>query len=77
MLSGHARAQMETLDISLPQMVVVFGVVLLPWLLLSLLGLRLGRDIGLSIFRMTLQLGLVGAYLKTLLGTSPFFACVY
>lgn len=57
---------METLDIGLPQMAVLFGVVLLPWLLLGLLGLRLGRDIGVSILRMTLQLGLVGVYLKTL-----------
>jgi len=57
---------METLDIGLPQMAVLFGVVLLPWLLLGLLGLRLGRDIGVSLLRMTLQLGLVGFYLKTL-----------
>jgi putative ABC transport system permease protein len=47
-------------------MAVLSGVVLLPWLLLGLLGLRLSRDIGVSLLRMTLQLGLVGFYLKTL-----------
>lgn len=57
---------MSTLDIGLPQMAVLFGVVLLPWLSLSLAGLRLGRDIGMSLLRMSLQLGLIGLYLKTL-----------
>lgn len=30
------------------------------------MGLRLSRDIGVSLLRMTLQLGLIGVYLKTL-----------
>lgn len=57
---------METLDIGLPQMAVLYGVVLLPWLLLGLIGLRLHRDIGINLLRMTVQLGLIGVYLKTL-----------
>lgn len=57
---------METLNIGTPQLAVLFGVVLLPWLLLGLIGVRLSKDIGLGIVRMTLQLGLVGFYLKAL-----------
>ncbi|MCD2451599.1 ABC transporter permease [Methylicorpusculum oleiharenae] len=57
---------METLDIKLPQMALLYGLSALPWLLLWLIGLRLSRDIGISILRMTLQLALVGIYLKTL-----------
>jgi putative ABC transport system permease protein len=38
----------------------------LPWILLWLIGLRLSRDIGISLLRMSLQLALVGIYLKTL-----------
>jgi len=47
---------MKTLDIELPQMALLYGLCLLPWLLLWLIGLRLSRDIGLSILRMSLQL---------------------
>ncbi|MCF7964149.1 MAG: iron export ABC transporter permease subunit FetB [Methylobacter tundripaludum] len=57
---------METLDIQLPQMALLYGLCLLPWLLLWLIGLRLSRDIGVSILRMTIQLMLVGIYLKML-----------
>lgn len=57
---------MATLDIQLPQMALLFGLCLLPVLLLWLIGLRLSRDIGISILRMTIQLALVGIYLKTL-----------
>jgi len=57
---------METLDIQLPQMALLYGLCLLPVLLLWLIGLRLSRDIGISILRMTIQLALVGIYLKTL-----------
>lgn len=58
---------MATLDIGPVQMAVLFGVVLLPWLLLlGLLGIGLSKAVGISILRMTLQLGLVGVYLKTL-----------
>jgi len=57
---------METLDIKLPQMALLYGLCLLPVLLLWLIGLRLSRDIGISILRMTIQLALVGIYLKTL-----------
>jgi putative ABC transport system permease protein len=37
-----------------------------PWLLLWLIGLRLSKDIGISILRMSIQLALVGIYLKML-----------
>ena len=57
---------METLDIALPRMALLYGLCLLPWLLLWLIGLRLSRDIGISILRMSIQLALVGIYLKML-----------
>lgn len=57
---------METLDIGLPQMALLYGLCVLPWILLWLIGLRLSRDIGISLLRMSLQLTLVGIYLKTL-----------
>ena len=57
---------METLDIELPRMALLYGLCLLPCLLLWLLGLRLNRDIGISILRMSIQLALVGIYLKML-----------
>lgn len=57
---------METLDIALPQMAVIYALCLMPWLMLWLIGLRLSRDIGIGILRMTIQLSLVGIYLKTL-----------
>jgi len=57
---------MSTLDIALPQMAVLYGLCLLPWLLLWFLGLRLSRDIAISILRMSIQLALVGFYLKML-----------
>jgi len=57
---------METIDIALPRMAVLYALCLVPWLLLWLIGLRLSRDIGIGILRMTIQLALVGIYLKTL-----------
>jgi len=57
---------METLDIELPRMALLYGLCLLPWLLLWLIGLRLSRDIGISILRMSIQLALVGICLKML-----------
>jgi putative ABC transport system permease protein len=60
------RAVLDTLDLALPRMGLLFGLVLLPWLGLGLIGLHLSREIGLGILRMILQLGLVGVYLKTL-----------
>ncbi len=57
---------METLDIKLPQMGLLYGLCLLPGLLLWLIGLRLSRDIAISILRMSIQLALVGIYLKML-----------
>ena len=57
---------MHPLDIALPQMAVLYGLCLLPGLLLWLIGLRLSRDIFISILRMSVQLALVGFYLKTL-----------
>lgn len=57
---------METLDIHLPSMAILYGLCLLPWTLLWLMGTQLTRDIGISVLRMTIQLILVGIYLKTL-----------
>jgi putative ABC transport system permease protein len=57
---------MATRDIELPQMALLYGLCLLPWLLLRLTGLRLDREIGIGILRMSIQLALVGIYLKTL-----------
>lgn len=57
---------MTTLDIGVPQMAVLFGIVLVPWVLLGLIGLRLTRAVGIGVLRMSLQLGLIGIYLKTL-----------
>ena len=57
---------MQTLDIALPRMALLYGLCLLPWGFLWLLGLRLSRDIAVSILRMTIQLALVGIYLKML-----------
>jgi putative ABC transport system permease protein len=57
---------LETIDISLSRMAVLFGIVLVPWLALGWIGLRLSGAIGLGLLRMTLQLGLIGVYLKTL-----------
>jgi putative ABC transport system permease protein len=57
---------LETLDIEAPQMVLLLGMVLMPWLGLGLAGLRMSKDIGLGVARMVLQLGLIGIYLKTL-----------
>ena len=57
---------METLDIALPKMALLYGLCLLPGLMLWLIGLRIHRDIGISILRMSIQLTLVGIYLKTL-----------
>jgi len=56
----------NTLDIALPQMAVLYGLCFVPWLLLWVINLRLSRDILISILRMSLQLALVGFYLKTL-----------
>ena len=57
---------MQTLDIALPRMALLYGLCLLPWGLLWLLGLRLSRDIAVSVLRMSIQLALVGIYLKML-----------
>jgi putative ABC transport system permease protein len=57
---------METLDIDPSRMLVLYALALLPWLLLRLVGLALGREIALGMLRMSIQLSLVGFYLKTL-----------
>jgi len=57
---------MTTLDIDLTRMLLLYGLCLLPGWLLWLIGLRLSRDILLSVVRMTVQLALVGIYLKML-----------
>ncbi|QJD28673.1 ABC transporter permease [Methylococcus geothermalis] len=57
---------MDTVDISPTGMALLYGIAILPWLLLRTGGLRLSCDLWLSIFRMSLQLALVGLYLKYL-----------
>ena len=57
---------METLDIPLPQLTLLFGLCLMPWALLRLIGAGLSKDIILGILRMIVQLALVGIYIKTL-----------
>lgn len=57
---------MEILDIDLQHMILLYGLCILPWTLLWLIGTQLSRDIAIGIVRMTLQLSLVGIYLKTL-----------
>lgn len=57
---------MHTIDIPFTQMGLLYGLCLLPGLLLWLTGLRLSREILVSIVRMSGQLILVGIYLKTL-----------
>jgi putative ABC transport system permease protein len=65
---------METLDIKIPQMALLYGLCLIPWLLLRIIGLQMSRDISLSILRMSIQLGLVGIYLKMLFDYNhPYF----
>ena len=57
---------MDAVDIGPQEMAVLFGVAALPWLLIHAQRLPLSRDVGIAIVRMTVQLGLVGIYLKTL-----------
>jgi len=57
---------METLDIDLTRLGLLYGLCVLPWSLLWLIGARLTKDIGIGILRMSVQLGLVGFYLKML-----------
>ncbi len=65
---------METLDIEMPRMALLYALCLLPWLLLRALGLLLSRDIGISVLRMSVQLALVGFYLKWLFDlNNPWF----
>lgn len=57
---------MTTLDIAPAQMALLYGLTFVPLALLWALGLKLNRDILVSVLRMSVQLGLVGIYLKTL-----------
>ena len=57
---------MGAIDIPLLHLAVLYGVLLLPLYLLKRLGLRLTGDILASVARMTVQLFLVGIYLKYL-----------
>jgi putative ABC transport system permease protein len=57
---------MGIVDIAFPQMAMLYALCLIPWALLWLIGLRLNQDIGIGILRMTIQLSLVGIYLKVL-----------
>jgi len=57
---------MTTLDIGPAQMALLYGLAFVPLGLLWAIGLKLSRDILVSLARMTVQLGLVGIYLKTL-----------
>lgn len=57
---------MEILDIDLEHMALLYGLCVLPWTLLWLIGAQVSRDIAIGILRMTLQLSLIGIYVKTL-----------
>ncbi|GAB4365613.1 MAG: ABC transporter permease [Methylohalobius crimeensis] len=57
---------MDTLDIAAPQMTLLYALVLVPWLLLGLIRLRMSGEIAIALLRMSLQLALVGVYLKAL-----------
>lgn len=57
---------MEAIDIPLLRLALLYCTLLLPLHLLKRLGLRLNSDILLSLGRMTIQLFLVGIYLKYL-----------
>lgn len=57
---------MDTLDIPPLHMLWLYGLGLVPWLLLRLAGLNVSRDLLIAMLRMSLQLALVGIYLKTL-----------
>ena len=57
---------MNPVDLTWSQMAILYGLCLLPILLLWWVGLKLSRDIVIGLLRMSLQLGLVGFYLKTL-----------
>lgn len=57
---------MDTVDLSQTRMMLLYGIAVLPWLLLRAAGLRLSRDLWLSVVRMSVQLALVGLYLKYL-----------
>ncbi|UZR27380.1 ABC transporter permease [Methylococcus mesophilus] len=57
---------MDTVDLSQTRMVLLYGIAVLPWLLLRAAGLSLSRDLWLSVVRMSVQLALVGLYLKYL-----------
>lgn len=57
---------MQILDIDFERMMVLYALGLLPMLLLHRIGLRLSRDIAVGMLRMTVQLILIGIYLKVL-----------
>lgn len=57
---------MDAIDIGLPALASLLGLIALPWLLIYALGLKIWKDVGVSLVRMTVQLSLVGFYLKTL-----------
>ena len=65
---------METLDIPYQQMALLYVLCLLPWGLFALIGCRLSKDIIIGVLRMTVQLALVGFYIKTLFTiNNPWF----
>lgn len=57
---------METVDIGLPAMAVLYAVTLLPALLLHLIGLKISRDLAWAVVRMSAQLAILGFYLQYL-----------
>lgn len=57
---------MSPADFAWPQMATLYGLCLVPGALLWVIGLKLSRDVVISIVRMSLQLALVGFYLKAL-----------
>jgi putative ABC transport system permease protein len=55
---------MQTVDVPMLGMAVLYGLLVLPVWLLRRLGIGMTRDVLVSVARMTLQLALVGLYLK-------------
>jgi putative ABC transport system permease protein len=55
---------METIDISLSGMLLMYALLAVPLAIFRFCGLRLGRETLASVLRMTVQLVLVGIYLK-------------
>jgi putative ABC transport system permease protein len=57
---------METIDISYPRMLVIYGLLAVPVLLILILKIGIFKSTLIAVLRMTLQLTLVGMYLEVL-----------